>query len=129
MEEQNQVLAEFKDLIVSVDTLKSDKGKNGTFENKLSLVLKNSDRLIIEERMTRMGYRYSYQWMDSSNTLIIRWDDAPHPHKVPTMPHHKHVGTNENVQPSEEMTAQKVLTFIANVIGIFVLIGFALLFI
>lgn len=130
MEELKQVLKEFADLIVSTQTLASKERRNdGLFQYKLALVLKNGNRLIIEERMTRLGYRYSYQWMEADNTLIIRWDDAPHNHPVSTAPHHKHVGTNENIEPSEAMTTRKVLAFIAKIIGIFVLIGFTALII
>jgi hypothetical protein len=36
-----------------------------------------------------------------------------HPVPVATSPHHQHVGSEENVQPSEPMTLEKVLTIIA----------------
>ena len=128
MDEIKQILEEFADLIVNTQILTAKEGEDdGLFQYKLLLKLKNGNRLIIDERMTRLGYRYSYQWMESDNTLIIRWDDAPHTHEVATMPHHKHVGSNENVQSSEEMNTRKVLQFIAKIIGIFVLIGFTAL--
>lgn len=120
MEELEQVLKEFADLIVATKPLIDRDGEDdGFFEYKLSLTLKNSNRLVIEERMTRLGYRYSYQWMGASNTLIIRWDNAPNHLDVSL--HHKHVGNEDNVQPSEPMTLRNVLAYIAKVMGLLML--------
>ena len=57
---------------------------------------------------------YAYQWQTADHQLIIRWDNA---HPVPTFntsPHHQHVGSEDNMRPSEPMTLEKVLTFIAS---------------
>lgn len=57
--------------------------------------------------------KYSYQWMNPDNSLIIRWDNANHHPEIPTHPDHKHVGSDTNFQSSEPMTLEKVLTFTA----------------
>ncbi|SOD92759.1 toxin-antitoxin system TumE family protein [Spirosoma fluviale] len=56
---------------------------------------------------------YAYQWQNATHQLIHRWDNA---HPVPqfdTSPHHQHIGFEDNVLPSEPMTLDKVLSFIA----------------
>ncbi|GAB3494512.1 DUF6516 family protein [Spirosoma knui] len=55
---------------------------------------------------------YAYHWQTADNRLIHRWDNA-HPVSFETSPHHQHVGSEENIQPSEPMTLGKVLTYIA----------------
>jgi hypothetical protein len=42
---------------------------------------------------------YSYQFMDSTNNFIFRYDNTPHHRKLdlPTFPHHKHEGHEGNV--------------------------------
>lgn len=58
--------------------------------------------------------KYSYQWMTDSHQLIMRWDNAHDVPGIDTSPHHQHIGSEENVQPSEPMTLEKVLAFIAD---------------
>jgi hypothetical protein len=57
--------------------------------------------------------KYSYHWMKANNEVTIRWDNAHEVPGIPTSPHHQHIGSEENVQPSEPMTLGSVLTFIA----------------
>ena len=54
---------------------------------------------------------YAYHWQTSGYELIIRWDNA-HAVNLPTSPHHCHVDSEENIQPSDPMTLEKVLTII-----------------
>lgn len=35
--------------------------------------------------------KYRYQFMDSNNQLIFRYDNAPHHSEISSFPHHKHV--------------------------------------
>lgn len=55
---------------------------------------------------------YAYQWQTAEHQLIHRWDNA-HPVSFDTSPHHQHVGSEENIHPSEPMTLDIVLTVIA----------------
>jgi hypothetical protein len=55
---------------------------------------------------------YAYQWQTADHQLIIRWDNA-HAVDLPTSPYHQHVGSEDNVLPSEPMTLEMVLAFIA----------------
>jgi Family of unknown function (DUF6516) len=81
---------------------------------RTKIVLTNGSRLLAYESMFYDTGRtkYSYQWLTATNDFIHRWDNA-HPVDLPTSPHHQHVGSEENVQPSEPMTLEKVLAFIA----------------
>jgi len=56
--------------------------------------------------------KYSYQWMHSDNSLIIRWDNAPHHKYIETFPYHKHLSTDENIQPEPEISLVQVLEHI-----------------
>jgi hypothetical protein len=62
-------------------------------------------------------FEYGYQWINSKNELIIRWDNTPHHSHIPTFPFHQHIGSSENIHPSEPMTLEKVLTYIESVIA------------
>lgn len=55
---------------------------------------------------------YSYHWQTANYQLIHRWDNA-HSVDLPTSPFHQHVGSEENVQPSEPMRLESVLAHIA----------------
>jgi hypothetical protein len=55
---------------------------------------------------------YSYYWLDPKNDLIIGWDNAPHHTNIATFPHHKHVGSPANREPSNETTLEAVLAVI-----------------
>ena len=36
--------------------------------------------------------KYRYQYMDSANRPVFRYDNAPHHKEIPSFPMHKHVG-------------------------------------
>jgi len=52
---------------------------------------------------------YAYYWLDANDHLLIGWDNAPHHTHLPSFPHHKHVGSQDNRQPSEETTPEAIL--------------------
>lgn len=56
--------------------------------------------------------RYAYYWLNANDRLIVGWDNAPHHSHLPGFPHHKHVASQENVQPSEETTPEGILSTI-----------------
>lgn len=55
--------------------------------------------------------KYRYQYMDESQTLIFRHDNAPHHKQIPTFPHHEH--TQDDVIACTEPTLHAVLLKIA----------------
>ena len=52
------------------------------------------DAEAVPERLT-----YAYQYMSSSQQLVFRYDNTGHHRKLnlPTYPHHKHQGTEDNI--------------------------------
>jgi hypothetical protein len=51
---------------------------------------------------------YTYHYIDSSNNLIFRYNNSGHQKNLnlPTYPHHKHDGSEENViaSPAPDLT-------------------------
>ncbi|MDY6804365.1 MAG: DUF6516 family protein [Cyanobacteriota bacterium] len=54
---------------------------------------------------------YSYHYMDASNNLIFRYDNAEHHQELnlPTFPHHKHEGREDNILSSNAPTFAEIL--------------------
>ncbi|TVP67028.1 MAG: hypothetical protein EA343_00805 [Nodularia sp. (in: Bacteria)] len=54
---------------------------------------------------------YSYQYMNAHNNLIFRYDNTEHHQKLnlPTFPHHKHNGSEQNVIQSNAPFLVEVL--------------------
>lgn len=50
--------------------------------------------------------------MNVEGSLRVRWDNAPHHPHIATYPHHKHVGDETIIEPSEEMSLDAVLGII-----------------
>lgn len=50
--------------------------------------------------------------MNVEGSLRVRWDNAPHHTHIATHPHHKHVGDETIIEPSEEMSLDAVLGII-----------------
>ena len=62
------------------------------------------------EQENKLKYRYHY--MDGSQKLIFRYDNAPHRPQINSFPHHKHTG--QGVQVSQEPSLSVVLFEIAS---------------
>ncbi len=60
--------------------------------------------------------RYSYHYQESNNSLVFRYDNAPHHPEVETFPHHKHVGSDENVIAAQPPDLSDVLNEIDEII-------------
>ncbi len=62
---------------------------------------------------------YAYQYMDIENNLIFRYDNTGHHQKLnlPTFPHHKHEGREDNVVAATAPTLAEVLQEIADFWG------------
>ena len=62
---------------------------------------------------------YSYQYMDSKNNLLFRYDNTEHHQKLnlPTFPHHKHDGSEDNVIKSDAPFLAEVLNEVKEILG------------
>lgn len=69
-------------------------------------------REFVDVEITSDRLMYAYQYLDSSNKLIFRYDNTGHHKKLglPTYPHHKHHGSEENVFPALAPDLQAILT-------------------
>ena len=61
---------------------------------------------------------YTYQYMDTAQHLVFRYDNTGHHRKLnlPTYPHHKHTGSESNVTPSSASDLDAVLQEIESLI-------------
>jgi hypothetical protein len=85
---------------------------------KARLLFVDGSVLYIKEYYFGRQRKYTYHWTNAAGELIIRWDNAPHWPDVETFPHHKHVGSPVNVQPSLETDLADVLTVIKSKIAV-----------
>lgn len=114
----NDILQRFDNLILRHEQLISridthiihHKGRIIFYDNSV-LVYTEIDILSESRR------KYSYQWMSENGNLIIRWDNAEHHPHISTHLNHKHIGNDDIIESSEEMTLQSVLGYISTVLG------------
>lgn len=82
---------------------------------RLILYLKDGTNVRIAEQWEgRTLKRYSYYWLTSANELKIGWDNAPHHTRMVNAPHHKHIGRQDNLQPSFETYLEQVMPIVLN---------------
>ena len=72
------------------------------FENGSSLEF---TEVIDSEQESKVKYRYHY--MNTSQSIVFRYDNAPHHPQVKSFPHHKH--TTRTVKASREPDLRSVL--------------------
>lgn len=108
-----EILAAYTHLIRDHRIL-ADRHDNQVSEYKARLTFLDGSLLEFTEiRIFGLQKRkYSFQWMTSEFGLLIRWDNALHHRHIPTFPHHRHVGDEQNVEPSHEMFLADVLQLI-----------------
>jgi hypothetical protein len=75
-------------------------------------------REFVDVEITVDRLMYVYQYLDPSSNLIFRYDNTGHHKKLglPTYPHHKHQGSEENVIPSEVRDLSAVLKEIESLV-------------
>jgi hypothetical protein len=80
---------------------------------RVTLYLKDGSNLrVVEQWEGEELKRYSYYWLTSGNELRIGWDNAPHHQQLDGFPHHKHVGRQDNLQPSKEIGLEAVMVVV-----------------
>jgi hypothetical protein len=98
--------------------------KRDTYEGFIRAEIKFTDGSILRIRefvSVESGIdrdMYAYQYTDAKNGLIFRYDNTPHHKKLqlPTYPHHKHDGSEENVIISPAPTLPEVLQEVTAII-------------
>lgn len=65
---------------------------------------------------TELGYpvriHYAYTYLQGERR-VFRYDNAPHHPEIITFPHHKHIGLQERLAPSDQPSLGQVLAEIA----------------
>ena len=100
--------------------------KRGTYEGFISGRLQFIDNTALEWReyidveIIEDRLMYVYHYMTSSNDIIFRYDNSGHNKKLdlPTYPHHKHDGSEENILPSKAMELDAVIQEIELLVNI-----------
>jgi len=62
----------------------------------------------VHDENGRFSFDYRDHYMDSKNTMIFRYDNAPHHPKVQSFPHHKH--TTVEIKESEMPNIRDILS-------------------
>jgi hypothetical protein len=87
------------------------------------LILINQDFLEIAESFAiqndqNITLDYRYQWMDSSKQILKkRRDSVKHFPSLPNFPHHLHVGSEANVEPSQSRNIVEFINFMESELG------------
>jgi len=80
---------------------------------RLILYLNDGTNLRVTEQWQGKSLkRYSYYWLTTTDALKVGWDNAPHHDRLKNSPHHKHVGSQGNRQPSYETSLKTVMAII-----------------
>jgi hypothetical protein len=103
--------------IIKKCNIKIDTIDSGLEHKKFEIIFIDNTVLHVNEVIIPEDFyfKYSYQWQNPNNLLIIRWDNSYHEvyRHIPTFPHHKHIQTDENVIESTETDLIAVLTYIS----------------
>lgn len=75
-------------------------------------------REFVDVETTKDRLMYVYQYMNSSDTMVFRYDNTGHHKKLglSTYPHHKHEGGEDNVIPSSAPDLSVVLKEIESLV-------------
>lgn len=69
---------------------------------------------------TELGYpvrvHYAYTYLREGRR-VFRYDNAPHHPEIVTFPHHKHIGTEDQIAPADQPTLNQILSEIAPWLG------------
>ena len=96
--------------IVKQYYVKDFKTFNIGFYLKIIVTLSNNSQLFISEYVDENDRNYSYHWQDESNSLILRFDNAPFHPNISTYPHHIH--SSKTISSNIRISAIEILTMI-----------------
>ena len=66
-------------------------------------------RELVEFQTDVVRLRYSYHYQRADNSLVFRYDDTAHYPGLPNFPHHKHVGSENEVASASPPDLRGVL--------------------
>jgi hypothetical protein len=108
--------------IVKIFNLETE--KRGIYEGFLRAKLEFKDNSLLHLRefiyveISPDRKMYSYQYMNSENNLIFRYDNTEHHRKLnlTTFPHHKHDGGEDNIVKSDAPFLAEILKEIEKIL-------------
>jgi len=77
------------------------------FYYKIQIFFTDESILFAKEYFDLEERNYSFHWQKNDNSLIKRWDNAPHHKNIATFPHHKHC--KDGIHESFEISLVEVL--------------------
>ncbi|MCL6752119.1 hypothetical protein KBT16_14570 [Nostoc sp. CCCryo 231-06] len=119
--QQVQILIESSE-IVQLFHLETE--KRGMYEGFIRAKLEIKDNSLLHLRefvyveISLDRKMYSYQYMNSENNLIFRYDNTEHHRKLnlSTFPHHKHDGSEDNIVKSDAPFLAEILKEIEKIL-------------
>ena len=119
--QQIRILIESSE-IVKIFNLETE--KRGIYEGFLRAKLEFKDNSLLHLRefiyveISPDRKMYSYQYMNSENNLIFRYDNTEHHRKLnlTTFPHHKHDGGEDNIVKSDAPFLAEILKEIEKIL-------------
>jgi hypothetical protein len=107
-----RVLKKFPEIILSYKVTKFEQFGQ-FFKLRAEVELIDRSKLFIRETVVgETDRKYAYHWQDQNGNLLIRWDNAPD-WEIATFPHHKHIGKEDNIEPSYERTLEQAMAILA----------------
>ncbi len=97
---------------VSIDTEYDEDADAGNIGG--SITFKDGSIFHFKEVLLGKNRHYRFHYMDGRNTLISRWDTAPHHKDLQTFPYHIHLP--DGVRECKRVTLLDVLDKIENVV-------------
>lgn len=83
---------------------------------KINVIFKDNSLLFAKEYVSNSTRKYAFHWQKGDGTLINRWDNAPHHPNIATSPHHQHIGNENNVKESYDISFEDILIYIFSVL-------------
>ncbi|MEH2228272.1 MAG: DUF6516 family protein [Nostoc sp.] len=119
--QQIRILIESSE-IVKIFNLETE--KRGIYEGFIRAKLEFKDNSLLHLRefiyveISPDRKMYSYQYMNSENNLIFRYDNTEHHRKLnlTTFPHHKHDGSEDNIVKSDAPFLAEILKEIEKIL-------------
>lgn len=107
----SSIILEYQTIFFREDSKISEQKYRIIFKDKSIL---EYTEIVIHEISKR---KYAFQYMDMGYNLLIRWDNSLHYPQIESFPHHKHIGKDNTIEPSRDISLFEVLTEIKTIIA------------
>lgn len=113
---KEELLARFTQLVTSIEA-EDYRRREGVEQYKAKWILADGSNLRVSEVWLDGALtKYAYYWLDETDKLLRGWDNAPHPPRLKSHPHHVHLGLE--ISESEARSLPDVLEWLSREIEI-----------